>query len=106
MLERKWTLFRPSVRCQAIIKHSLPFIGHAYGFAETASWDGLPHVIQAEPLDGLRTGNSRLRNDWMESCNARCQRETASQRVVRMAFTIDLSSACRLSALYCWSHCL
>ncbi len=55
-------------------------MGHAYGFAEAASGNGLPHVIEAEPLDRLGIGNRRLRNDWMESWRACCEREAAGQK--------------------------
>ena len=67
MLVRKWTLFRPSVRCQAVIEHALPLIRDTYGFTQTVSGNGLLHVIEAEPLDRLGIGNWRLRNDWIES---------------------------------------
>jgi hypothetical protein len=68
--ERK--LFRrPPVREQTVIEHRLSLIRDSYGCAQTVNGNGLPHVIEAEPLDGLRIGNWRVRNDWME-CRRAC----------------------------------
>jgi hypothetical protein len=68
------------VRRQAVIKHGLPFVGHAYSFAEAASGNGLPHVIEEEPLDPLRTRNWRLRDNRTKCWCACRKRETDGQQ--------------------------
>jgi hypothetical protein len=61
MPQRKATLFRPSMRSQTVIEHVWSLIRESYGFAQTVSGNGLPHVVEAEPLDRLSIGNWGLR---------------------------------------------
>jgi hypothetical protein len=70
MPQRKRTLFRPSLRSQTVIEHAFSLIRDPYRFAQTVSGNGLPQVIEAEPLDRLGIGNWRLCDDWMESWGA------------------------------------
>jgi hypothetical protein len=68
------------VGLQTVIEHALSLIRDTYGFGQIVSGNGLPHVIEAKPLDRLGIGNWRLRNDWMERWRAARDRETDGQK--------------------------